>query len=237
MEIHKGIEIIGNSLYLKKHKTLVISDLHLGFEESLNRQGVLVPRFQFKDILEQLEKIRKKIGCKIKATILNGDLKHEFGRITDQEWRELRKLFKHLQQNDENVIIVKGNHDVNLGPVAEMENVSIVKNIELEDIMIIHGDEIPKNLPKKIKTIIIGHEHPAVSLREGGRVERFKCFLKGKWKGKNLIVMPSFNPLIEGSDIMKEKTLSPFLQKNLSNFEVWVAADEPLYFGKVRNLK
>ena len=47
MEIAKGIEIIDLGLYIKKHKLLVFADFHIGYEESLNKQGVLIPRFQF----------------------------------------------------------------------------------------------------------------------------------------------------------------------------------------------
>jgi len=237
MEIHDGIEIIGSSLYIERYKSLVISDLHIGFEESLNRQGVFLPRFQFADILRQLETIRKKVGEKISTVILNGDLKHEFGRITSQERRELRDLFNNFKENNEQVLIVKGNHDVILSAVVGLEHFSIADKVELGGILILHGDELPNELPQKTKVIIIGHEHPSISLKESGRVEKFKCFLKGKWKGKILIAMPSFNPIVEGIDILREQVLSPFLRQSLSGFEVWVAGEEALYFGKVKNFR
>jgi len=62
MEITKDIEIIDLCLYLKKEKILIITDTHIGYEESLNKQGVLIPRFQFKGIIERLEKVLEKIG-------------------------------------------------------------------------------------------------------------------------------------------------------------------------------
>ena len=79
MEIIKGIEICDLSLYLKGYKTLIIADLHLGYEESLNKKGVLVPRIQFKDTYERLNKILT--SKKIETMIITGDLKHEFGVI------------------------------------------------------------------------------------------------------------------------------------------------------------
>jgi len=104
-----------------------------------------------------------------------------------------------------------------------------------------HGDKFNKTVEdiiknKKIKTIIIGHEHPAVSLKEGSRTETFKCFLKGKFKGKELIVQPSFNLVTEGTDILKESLLSPFLKQNLKNFNVYIVADKVYDFGKVSSL-
>jgi hypothetical protein len=64
---------------------LVISDIHVGYEEALNKQGILIPRLQFRDIAQRLEKIISK--RKFKIIVVNGDLKHEFGKISAQEWR------------------------------------------------------------------------------------------------------------------------------------------------------
>ena len=61
MEISKGIEAIGQSLFFRKRRILAIADLHLGYEEMLNRQGVMMPRFNFKEIKARLEKILLKL--------------------------------------------------------------------------------------------------------------------------------------------------------------------------------
>ena len=88
-----------------------------------------------------------------------------------------------------------------------------------------------------MKTIIIGHEHPAVSLYQWPRVEKYKAFLVGEWKKKRLIVLPSFNLATEGTDILKEHLLSPFLErKNIPTFEAYIIADKPYYFGKLKNV-
>ena len=87
-----------------------------------------------------------------------------------------------------------------------------------------------------VSTIIIGHEHPAVSIKEGPRAELFKAFLTGKWKRYNVIAQPSFNLVVEGTDILKEEVLSPFLKNNLGDFEAIVVADKLYGFGKVSGL-
>ncbi len=89
---------------------------------------------------------------------------------------------------------------------------------------------------KDASTIIIGHEHPAISLIDGPRVEQFKCFLKGKFKGKNLIVQPSLNPIVEGNDITRDEILSPFLKGGIGNFDVFTVEDKVYDFGKLKNL-
>jgi len=239
MEISKNIEIIDLALYLKKHKTLIIADMHIGYEEELNKKGILIPRFQFKDTVNRLNKILNK--PKIKIIIINGDLKHEFGTISEQEWRETLKILDLLTGNGK-VILIKGNHDTILGPIARKRDVEIKEYYKIGDILIIHGNKIPdKNILKGIKTIIIGHEHPAISLRDKVRAEKFKCFLKGNYKKKTLIVMPSFITATEGTDILnesndilKKKLISPFLN-NINNFEIFIVEDKAYNFGKVKN--
>src|SRR2546422_9499617 len=41
-------------LWLKEEGAVAISDLHLGFEAALAEQGVSIPRFQRREILERL---------------------------------------------------------------------------------------------------------------------------------------------------------------------------------------
>ncbi len=231
MELSKNIEIIDLALYLAKHKTLIISDLHIGFEESLNKQGIFVPRFQLDDLFKRLKGILDKIN--VNRIIINGDLKHEFGIISDQEWRDCLKLIDLFLEYGE-VILVKGNHDVIFEPIAKKKNIKIVDYFKIDGICILHGNKILEDI--NCNTLVIGHDHPVVSLREDSRIEKYKCFLKGKWKDKNLIVMPSFNLLVEGSDVLKEKLLSPYLEQDLNEFEVFVVGDKIYRFGKVNNL-
>src|SRR2546422_8416478 len=42
------------ALWLKEEDTVAISDLHLGFEAALAEQGVSIPRFQRRAILERV---------------------------------------------------------------------------------------------------------------------------------------------------------------------------------------
>jgi len=231
MNISKGIEIADLGLYLRKENILVLADMHIGYEEALNKQGVLIPRFQFKEIIQRLEKMfRSKRFSKI---IINGDIKHEFGTISEQEWRHTLRLLDFLNGYCDEVVLVKGNHDTILGPIADKRNVKVLDHLVIGDKLVIHGDKIFSKEFKGIKTVIIGHEHPAVSIKDGPRVELFKCFLKGKWKRKNLVVMPSFNLVTEGTDVMKERLLSPFLKQDLSKFEVYVVSDKVYDFGRL----
>jgi putative SbcD/Mre11-related phosphoesterase len=238
-EIIKGIEIIDLALYLKEEKVLVLADLHIGYEEALVKQGVLIPKHHFKDLVKRVEGIfdaLKKLKREVKVVVINGDLKHEFGTISDEEWRNTLKMIDYLSRKCERIVLVRGNHDTILGPIADKRKVLLVNEFLDGDKMIVHGDK-EVDVPAPVKTVIIGHDHPAIGLDMELRHEVYKCFLVGKWKRKNLIVLPSLNPVTEGTDVLQEKLLSPFLHKDLGGFDVFIVADKVYEFGKVKKLK
>lgn len=241
MGILPNIEIVDLALYLDS--TLVIADVHIGYEEALNKQGILVPRLQFEEITNRMGSIFTLLkDKKLERIIVNGDLKHEFGTISEQEWRNTLKFLDLLARHCSEIILIKGNHDTILGPIAKKRNVKVMEHCLLKklknQILIAHGNKIPdKKVLEGVSTIIIAHEHPAVSLKEGPRIEQFKCFLKGKYKGKNLIVEPSFNSIVEGTDLLRDDILSPFLQQNLDNFDVYIVEDKVYEFGKLNGLR
>src|SRR3989344_4336758 len=122
---------------------------NIGIEESLNRRGVLIPRSQFNDLLNKLKLILNKV--KVDRILFNGDLKHEFGEISKQEWNNILNLLDFLKAKE--IIIIKGNHDPILKPIANKRNIKLVDYYNLDDITILHGDKILENLSK---TLIIG---------------------------------------------------------------------------------
>jgi uncharacterized protein len=239
MELLKGIIAEDLFLYLSEYKTFIISDVHLGYEESLNRKGILIPRNNYDDLILRLEKSIEKIlkTDVIKTIILNGDVIHEFGKISRREKDLAHKFIAFLSKYGK-IIFIEGNHDKMLKYVLE-KYVEMKDSMILDKILIIHGDKIPSMTSlKNINTIIIGHEHSAINIGMGLRTEKYKCFLKGQYNRKNLIVMPSCNLFIEGTDVLRERLLSPFLKKvNLKNFEAYVIEDKIYDFGKLKNLQ
>ena len=107
---------------------------------------------------------------------------------------------------DKNLILVKGNHDIILGPIADKRNLKVVNYYKTKEIMFLHGDKILKeSLNSKI--LIIGHEHPALNLREGPRKELYKCFLVGKFNNKKLL------DSVEEKKKLWETELKPLLKE------------------------
>lgn len=178
MKILKGIEIKNKALWLPKSKTLIIADLHLGYEEALAKQGILAPRMMFQEMRKEIQEL---LRINPRTVIINGDLKHEFGQISRQEWHDTLELLDLLLRRSK-VILIKGNHDMILESIARRKNLEIKEFYITGNMCILHGHKIlldKEIYDKKIKTVIIGHEHPAVSLREGAKAEKYKCFLLG----------------------------------------------------------
>lgn len=234
MEIIQGVDTLNLCVYIKKYKVLVLGDVHIGIEEALNKQGLLVPRYQLNDIMKELESAIKRTNPEY--IVINGDLKHEFGIISKSEWRHTLKAIDFLRKFGK-IVLLRGNHDKILGPIAGKRDIEVKDYFFINNIYICHGHIIPKNRDFiRAETVIIGHEHPAVSLRDMNRVEKYKCFLKGNYENKTLIVMPSFDQTNIGTDILSERLISPFLKKDIGEFEVYVIDREEYYFGRVKNL-
>ena len=219
---------------------LIISDLHLGYEQNLNTEGLMVPKFQYEKILTRLKEIFNKLDLKnVNTIIINGDLKHEFAKISKQEWREVINFLEFLKKNFEEIILIKGNHDNFTQFIAKKCELEVYETYSIGNYVLMHGHKLPSNIEElNDSTIIIGHEHPCIGLRSGERVEKIKCFLKGEWEGIKLIVMPSFNFITEGSDILHEKLLSPFLDSNsILEFEVFAVENfEIFHFNKIEDI-
>lgn len=234
-------------LALQVDENLIISDLHLGYEDALINEGVLIPKFQHNKIIKRLEEIFNKASLhrEIERVIINGDLKHEFGRKSRQEDKEVLDLILFLKKYVNDIILIRGNHDNFIVGIADVLNINVCENLVVENFFITHGDKIISNFEgasKNTNTIIIAHEHSCIGLRTSERVEKMKCFLKGMFKGKNLIVIPSLNFITEGTDVLQGNLLSPFLNTtSIENFEIFgVENFEIFYFGSVssvRNLK
>lgn len=229
-----GASIIDLALNVEDY--LVISDLHLGYEQSLNAEGIMIPRFQYPLIVKRLNEIREKSSCS--NIVVNGDLKHEFGQISRQEWNETQEFLEYLKANFDDIVLIKGNHDNFTKFIAHKSNLQVEESFRIGDSLILHGDKILEGLDPEIRNLIIGHEHPCIGLRNGERVEKIKCYLAGKYEDWNLLVMPSFNFVTEGSDILQERPLSPFLKAIPGgDLEVYAVENFEVFpFGRIKDL-
>lgn len=235
-------EFIDKCVFFPKYGILTIGDLHLGYESMLREPGSLIPATQFNQTKEDLknvfELIRKK-GYKIKKVIFLGDIKHLFGYNKKEKnlFSELNTLIgKYV--SEKNITALKGNHE----KIAEIGDKKLVNYYIEEDTAFIHGDiEIKEAFDKKIKYIVMGHLHPAIMLRDSQKIkaEKYKCFLIGKYKTKEVIILPSFLPLVEGTSLNEHLSDNHCIipKKILKNFYVHIIGDNKMYkFGSLKKL-
>ena len=208
---------------------LVIGDLHIGYDERFGRS---IGQVQLENILEKLEGIFKQIkelGVRVKEVILLGDVKHYFGEISDIEWRETLSLLDYIKVKSRGakIIIIKGNHDNILEPIIKKRNIDLKDyyfvSIGGKKYCFLHGDKMFEQC-LDADWLLFGHWHPSITLSDNYKRERFKCFLKGKWKRKNVIIFPSFSDIKYGSDLnnLKDENdkFSFIKYKDIIKFEV-----------------
>ncbi|MFH1500333.1 MAG: metallophosphoesterase [archaeon] len=232
-------EFVNKGLLVNK-KVLAIADVHLGYEDALINSGVLVPKGeQLKQSVEDLSEIFAELGergIKLEKVVILGDLKHHFGKISGQEWSDTLKFIDFILKQCKEVILLKGNHDKILEPIANKRNLEIKEFFVFEDIFFSHGDkDYLEMLDKKIELIVVGHFHPAIEISDKYKKEKYKCFLSGKWKNKEVIVLPSFISLVQGKEVEQSEEFGISLK--LEEFKVHVVGDKVYDFGKLKSLR
>lgn len=220
-EIDQTVWLIDTGLYRPDQHTLALADLHLGYEEAMRQAGVMLPETRFDDLLGRLDGVFCALDVSSKTPlnelILNGDVRHTFGPLNAAEWRELNAFFQEVSPFCKRIVVVEGNHDPTLTAFANrFSKVQTVSQWQQEGWLYTHGDRVPE-LSSGVTTIVIGHEHPALSLKDPvtGRRERYKTFLQGHFAERALWVLPSCNALLQGTDLAKEGVLSPLLAEGV----------------------
>ncbi|HLC92452.1 MAG TPA: phosphoesterase [archaeon] len=235
MEISKGIEIIDLALWIRDERVLAIADLGIGAEKAAG--SGFVPRLNYTEITSRLEeKIFRNLEESPELIIINGAIKRESGASSTQENQEAAAIIEFLKRKCPRIVLVKGSNDAVLKSVADKQNILFEDYHLLDsDVLFIHGDKEPEEaLVKKAKTIIIGQQNPSMSAKDGDK-EGCKCFMRGKYKKKELIVMPSMNSVTTGNDLLGGEVLSPLI-KEIGKFEVFAVKDKIQYLGEIGDL-
>jgi putative SbcD/Mre11-related phosphoesterase len=146
------------------NKTLVVSDLHIGWEVALAEEGIHVPS-QTTRLLEKLKAIitEKKIDC----LIVLGDIKHTFSKIEHEEWRDVPQFFEEICKIVSKVQVVPGNHDGDVEALLP-ESVEVLssKGVVIGDIGLFHGHTWPSIDILGCSLLVIGHVHPIVGFSD-----------------------------------------------------------------------
>jgi DNA ligase-associated metallophosphoesterase len=168
------------ALFHESDRWLTVADLHFGYELSQRAAGNLFPLWGMQTIEARLmELVRDYDPAQL---ILLGDLVHN-----KSGGAELERLLRKLKEKCD-VILIAGNHDRHL-PAD-----NFVDSWQCGDFHFHHGhckNEIKSGIQ------IVGHHHPAVTIRDGAGLRlKLPAFIQEEtwW------IMPAFSPWAAGTE-------------------------------------
>lgn len=148
----------------KKASTIVIADLHIGWEMALLDKGIHVPT-QTPKLLNKLTALVSEY--KPDAILILGDVKHTIATAEMREWQDVSNFFIELGKQVKTIQVIRGNHDGNLEPLMP-ESVTVLPatGVTMGEVGFFHGHQWPSPSLLECKTIIMGHVHPVVAFRD-----------------------------------------------------------------------
>jgi len=205
-----------------KKKSLIVTDIHIGFENSLASNEIFIGKNS--TINETIQELSEIIDTENPdSVILLGDIKSSIKSISRNEWNEVPMFFEKIREKCD-VTLVPGNHDANIQRLVP-DNISMISSTGMveENILLTHGHTMPSENFSHVDKIIMGHIHPVFfqedSVMNGQRVwvsiktEKEKIF-PNKSGELEIIIIPSFNKYFYATHRKKyKKSISPIIDK------------------------
>lgn len=203
-------------------KSIVITDVHIGFESNLALNEIFIGRNS--SINETINEITEIIDSeKPDSVILLGDIKSSIKTISKNEWDEVPMFFNEIKKRCQ-VVLIPGNHDANIARLVP-DGISMISSTGMvqENILLTHGHTIPSENFSHVDKIIMGHVHPVFfdeeSVLNGQRVwislitDRENIFPNKSGKIE-ITIVPSFNKYFYATNKKKyKKSISPIIEK------------------------
>ena len=192
----------------RKTTTLVIADLHIGWEIALSQKGIHVPT-QTPKLLQKLKNLI--FTHKPEKLLILGDVKHTIATAQTGEWHDIPNFFDQLKKETKEICVIRGNHDGNLEPLLP-ENIKILPatGSTVGEVGLFHGHRWPSPALLKCKTLVMAHVHPIVAFRDpaGFRITR-QVWVKMECNGTRLT-----ETLLQKNRIKIEKSVEETLRKH-----------------------
>lgn len=169
----------------RKTRTLVIADLHIGWELALSQKGIHITA-QMPKLLQRTEKLIQKY--KPDKLIILGDVKHTVATAKLGEWKHVPDFFEGLETHLKDIQVIRGNHDGNLKPLLPQKTKLLSAAGVIEgDVGLFHGHRWPSPSLLECKTLMMGHVHPVVAFLDpaGFRITR-QVWIKAECKRTSL---------------------------------------------------
>ncbi len=200
---------------------LLVTDLHIGFEEKFKVGGVKL-RASTQNMLSKISEICVKQT--VDEIIILGDVKFTIGRVSALERREIPLFLEHLSRLAKTTIIC-GNHDGSLLTILPREvTLHPEPHMVVGDLCLLHGHTLLPELPSNVSKVVMGHIHPTY-LKEGSVMAGKHVWLLLKVKREALLtkqegvielyVLPPFNQELsfEGFAGRTGKIISPIIRR------------------------
>lgn len=205
-----------------KRKYLVVTDLHIGFENSFSSNEISVGKnTTINETIDELSEIIEVQNPD--SVILLGDVKSSIKNISKIEWNDVPLFFEKIKKRCD-IILIPGNHDANIQRLVP-DGISLISSAGMSDdsILYTHGHTMPSENFAHVKKIVMGHIHPVFFQKESIiNGERVWISIKAD-KGQifpsesgeiEIIVIPSFNKYFYATNKKKyKKSISPIIEK------------------------
>lgn len=175
------------AVWMPRHQTLLVADLHLGKESAFRAASIPVPDVTAID-LQRLSSLIEKTACR--RLIILGDLVHSASGLSREvveqttRWRE--------QHQGLDVQLIVGNHDAKAGVLPAAWNLDCQKIAECGPFQLRH---IPPETTDK--PCLAGHVHPKYRLATLTDSVTLPCFVLIK----EVLILPAFGTFVDGQAV------------------------------------
>jgi uncharacterized protein len=181
--------------WLPQERVLAVADLHLGYAWAHRLAGQLLPITAREDTLARLQALQR--DYRPEKMVVLGDIVHRAVALPPLR-EELSRLVEGLASGSE-LLFLTGNHDADLPPLLDRWHlpVKVAASATIGSFLLVHGDEAVPKKSQGRKRIVMGHEHPSITIGDGVTTsQKCPCFLVSQ----EVVVLPAFSLWAAGSN-------------------------------------
>ncbi len=181
------------ALWIPESRTLLVADLHLGYGWAQRRRGELGPladaaaKEKLLPVIAELDPL---------VLVFLGDLVHA-PRPCQPEREWIENLLAEIAARSQ-IIAVRGNHDRAFAREFGHLKLTTAETWSAPGLLALHGDRLAQTPIPENTTLIMGHLHPSLSLRDAsGANQKIPLFLATP----HCVVLPAFSPFARGFNV------------------------------------
>lgn len=181
------------ALWIPGIRTAILADVHLGYSWAQRRRGELGP---LADEAAKDKLLHLATDLNPEQLVFLGDMVHAPRPCApEREW--IGSLLMLLGERAR-IVAVRGNHDRAFAREFRHLNLTTLESWSAPGLLALHGDRLQGTFAAEAATLILGHLHPSMALRDAaGANHRVPLFLATP----HCVVLPAFSPFARGFDV------------------------------------